>query len=295
MRYADDFLVFGKTQESCETAKIMLASWLVKRGLELSEEKTHIRNLKAGVDFLGFNIRHYPTRGKKRGYILLTKPSKESVKNYKQEMRKSWKGSIGKSAENTIRHLNPKIIGWSNYFRTGTSKRTFSALDHWMWIRQARYLARKHPEKHWWWRIKHYFGSVSGRRDRWVFMDKTSTKFLWKHAWTEIKRHALVKGNASPDNPELRNYWQKRKAKKSSFLHGIKPILEKRQKGLCLICGETLDNGELLQVHHVIPKAQGGDNKLNNLRLLHRACHRQVHSKLGKVAEVSKLLEPYAG
>ncbi|HEV7737166.1 MAG TPA: group II intron reverse transcriptase/maturase [Chlamydiales bacterium] len=268
VRYADDFVVFGKTQESCEKAKTLLEPWLLERGLELSEKKTHIRHLKEGFDYLGFTVRHYPTRGKKRGYVLLIKPSKESIKKYKQEMKKNWKESIGTSTENMIRHLNSKITGWCNYFRTGVSKRVFSALDHWMWGRQARYLYRRHPAKQWWWRIKSYFGKIRGRNDRWVFMDKTTNKILLKHAWAEIKRHILIKGSASPDNPELREYWQKRKAKKSQFLYGIKPILEKRQRGICPICGETFDNGELIQVHHVIPKAQGGNNKLSNLRLL---------------------------
>ncbi|WP_234809475.1 HNH endonuclease [Candidatus Williamhamiltonella defendens] len=31
------------------------------------------------------------------------------------------------------------------------------------------------------------------------------------------------------------------------------------------------------------PKAEGGDNKLANLRLLHANCHRQLHSKKGKM------------
>lgn len=295
VRYADDFVVFGKTRESCEKAKTLLEPWLSQRGLELSEDKTHIRHLREGFDFLGFNIRHYATRGKKRGYVLLTKPSKASIKKHKQEMRKNWKESIGKSTEHAIRHLNSKIIGWCNYFRIGASKHVFKTIDAWMWIRISRYLHRKHPEKSWLWRRKHYFGMVQDRKDRWVFMDKTARKFLWKHAWTEIRRHTLIKGKASPDNPELKEYWKKRKTKKSHFLYGVRPILEKKQQGMCPICGQTFDNGELTQVHHVIPKAQGGNNKLNNLRLLHRACHRQVHSKHGQIAEVSKLLEPYAG
>lgn len=229
------------------------------------------------------------------GYVLLCKPSKASLKSHKQELKQVWKRVIGVPTKEAIQYLNAKIIGWSNYFRIGSSKQTFNSLSHWMWIRQARYLDRRHPNKPWWWRIEKYFGMNKGRQDRWVFMDKNSGKFLWKHVWTEIKRHTLVKGNASPDNPELQGYWQNRQAKKNTFLYGIKPILARKQKGICLICRQALDNGELLHVHHVIPKAHGGDNRLVNLRLLHKACHWQVHSKQGQSAGVSKLLEPYAG
>lgn len=80
----DDFVVFGQSREECETAKIKLRIWLAQRGLALSEEKTSIKHLKEGFDFLGFKIRHYDNRHRKRGYILLTKPSKESMKRYKQ-------------------------------------------------------------------------------------------------------------------------------------------------------------------------------------------------------------------
>jgi RNA-directed DNA polymerase len=295
VRYADDFVVFTRTKEQCEEAQIKLQAWLAKPGLTLSEEKTHIRHLKEGFDFLGFNIRHYPTRSKKRGYVILTKPSKSSIRSYKQEMRATWKNSLGLPIENIIPTLNAKIIGWSNYFKIGASKKTFSALDDWMWVRQSRYLYRKHPNKHWWWKRKNYFGMKQGRNDQWVFMDKKSGKILWKHAWTKITRHTAVKIHASPDNPELRDYWRQRQAKKTPFLYGIKPILMRKQKGVCPICNQALDNGEQLHVHHVKPKAQGGDNRLTNLRLLHSACHRQVHSKLGHNVGVSKLLEPYAG
>lgn len=68
VKYADDFVVFAKTKEACEEAKSRLQTWLAERGLELSEEKTQIRHLTEGFDFLDFNIRHYQTQGKKWGY-----------------------------------------------------------------------------------------------------------------------------------------------------------------------------------------------------------------------------------
>src|SRR3712207_7888012 len=51
----------------------------------LSEEKTRIVHLaREGFDFLGFNIRHYPAPNTARsGYKLLIKPSKESVREFK--------------------------------------------------------------------------------------------------------------------------------------------------------------------------------------------------------------------
>ncbi|WP_320408678.1 group II intron reverse transcriptase [Candidatus Williamhamiltonella defendens] len=211
------------------------------------------------------------------------KPSKESIKRYRQQMRMTWKRIIGMPTKEGIMQLNEKIIGWCNYYRIGASKQTFSAIDQWMWIRQCRYLYRRHPNKHWWWRRKHYLGKIPGREDYSVFMDKSNGGFLWKHAWTKIQRHWLVTKNASPDNPELRDYWRHRQARKQPFIYGVKVNLYKRQKGYCPLCDQELDNGEQLHVHNIQPKAEGGDNKLANLRLLHANCHRQLHSKKGKM------------
>jgi hypothetical protein len=53
--------VFCPTKEDAIEAKAILAKWLETRGLHLSEGKTHIHHLTEGFDFLGFNIRPYPT------------------------------------------------------------------------------------------------------------------------------------------------------------------------------------------------------------------------------------------
>ena len=70
VRYADDFIVTGESEELLENqVKPLIIEFLKPRGLALSEEKTKISHINDGFDFLGFNIRKY--KGK-----LLTKPSK---------------------------------------------------------------------------------------------------------------------------------------------------------------------------------------------------------------------------
>lgn len=80
MRYADDLAVFSPTQEAAVEAKRRLSAWLGTRGLRLSDEKTHIRHLREGFNFLVFTIRHYPTpQSSRSGYKLLIKPSQASI------------------------------------------------------------------------------------------------------------------------------------------------------------------------------------------------------------------------
>ena len=211
-------------------------------------------------------------------------------------MRNAWRQVVGWSAADTIAYLNPKIRGWCNYYRIGAAKQTFALLDHWMWKRQTRFVKRRHPNKPRQWRYGKYWGKMPDRQDRWVFQDKSTEKYLLKLAWTPIRRHTLVKGNASPDNPELKTYWQHRQVMKARTLNSssCRSKLWKIQKGLCLLCNGPLDNGEKIHCHHKQPKSQGGDNRINNLCLLHALCHRQVHSK-HRSTVVSSLLEPDAG
>ncbi len=298
VRYADDFVVFCKSEASCLKAKEMLVPWLSDRGLKLSEKKTSIRSIEEGFCFLGFNIRHYKTASKKKGVTILCIPSKESIKSFKKMIIREWNNSLSWTTERAIGNLNPKIKGWSIYFKGGASKRTFSELDHWMWNRQARFVCRRHPNKSWKWRKSKYWGKIKGRNDHWVFMDKTKDKelFLWKLSWTHIKRHTLVKGLSSPDDPELREYWRKRQTYTSKYLFKARQIIWRRQEGKCPVCMDNIDNGESIHLHHKLPKKLGGSDQIDNLSLLYENCHQQVHSKCGQgLADVRKLLEPYAG
>ena len=295
VRYADDFVVLHETKQGCEIAKQTLQTWLAQRGLELSPEKTHIKHLTQGFDFLGFNIRYYPVKNRKQPYIFLAKPSKSSISQFRSKFKQAWKQIIAWPIKQGIEYLNPKIVGWGNYFRIGTAKKTFANLDSWMWLRQTRFVTRRHPNKSWQWKSK-YWGIIPQHHDKWVFKDKDSKQYLEKLSWISIKRHILVKGKASPDNPELREYWRERQLRKIDVLSSakIRTSLWKQQKGLCLICNQPLDNGEDTHCHHKRPKKQGGSNRIDNLCLLHSLCHHQVHSKQNNTG-ASRLLEPCAG
>jgi RNA-directed DNA polymerase len=49
--------------------------------------------------------------------------------------------------------------------------------------------------------------------------------------------------------------------------------LLKRQAGRCNLCGLYFRPEDQLEVDHIIPKAQGGQNTYNNWQLLHTHCH----------------------
>ncbi|NEO95315.1 MAG: HNH endonuclease [Moorea sp. SIO3G5] len=47
----------------------------------------------------------------------------------------------------------------------------------------------------------------------------------------------------------------------------------------CTHCGLTFKDGDLLEKHHIIPRALGGNNSDKNLELLHLHCHDARHGK----------------
>ena len=86
IRYADDFVITGKSKELLEgEVQPLVEQFLQERGLELSPTKTVITHVEKGFDFLGQNVRRYPN-GK-----LLIKPSKKNVKTFLGGIRRTAK------------------------------------------------------------------------------------------------------------------------------------------------------------------------------------------------------------
>lgn len=57
VRYADDFIITGKTKEILEQeVKPIVIRFLNRRGLSLSDKKTKVTYIEEGFDFLGQNI-----------------------------------------------------------------------------------------------------------------------------------------------------------------------------------------------------------------------------------------------
>lgn len=102
----------------------------------------------------------------------------------------------------------------------------------------------------------------------------------------------MVKGDASPDDPELQDYWELRRKRKSSNSIPSYQKLARKQGYKCSICGESLFNDEPLQKHHKIPRSQGGSHSYANLELMHYYCHQQVHS-VGHEGSEGEVLVPH--
>jgi RNA-directed DNA polymerase len=296
VRYADDFVVTCTTREEAERVIDRLQPWLEKRGLRLSEEKTRIVHIKDGFDFLGFNLRQYDAPGtKRRGVVLLTKPSRDSVVKIRKRLKDEWLALRGHNVNEVTTRLNPIIRGWANYFRPKVSYKTFQALDEWMFRRELRYVKYRHPNKPWSWQKDRYWGRLHRQKnDNWVFGDTHSGVILLKFSWFNIQRHVMVKDSASPDDPMLSEYWIKRNRDGAKTLSPSRQKMARRQAYVCEVCGDTLFNGEEVETHHRIRRSRGGKPTYENLTLQHLYCHDQSdeRNKTMSFGNASDSLEP---
>ena len=293
VRYADDMVALCYTKEQAEQVKVRLAAWLAPRGLVFNEDKTRIVPLSRGFDFLGFNVRRY-------GAKLLIKPSTAAVKRIRERLRTQIHALRGSNAAAVIADLNPLIRGWTAYYRGVVSKKTFSDLDDYMWKLTYKWVVFSHANKPKRWAVARYFGKFNKfRNDRWVFGDTANGTHLVKFAWTDIVRHVMVKGGASPDDPALATYWAERRRRIKPPLDGYTVRLLTRQDGRCPLCGDELLSAlqppqspnewegwwlgiirRAIVADYLVHHGGSGPADGDQTRLVHALCRRELHTRL---------------
>jgi RNA-directed DNA polymerase len=235
VKYADDLVVMCGSREQAEQVKQRLTAWLAPRGLTFNEAKTRTVQLEEGFEFLGMHIRRY------RNGKLLIKPSKAAVQRIRKRLTTEMRALRGAHTHAVVTRLNPIIRGWSAYYRSVVSKKTFVHLDTHMWKLTHSWAKRRHPNKSGRWVVHRYFGAFHpARRDRWIFGDHDSGAYLTKFAWTKIVRHQMVKGRASPDDPTLIDYWATRRRRRKPPLDQSRLRLLQTQHGRCPLCRDLL-------------------------------------------------------
>lgn len=50
----------------------------------------------------------------------------------------------------------------------------------------------------------------------------------------------------------------------------------------CYLCGQPLDNGDAVELDHIIGRAQGGGHDVGNLAPVHRRCHTTKDATMGE-------------
>jgi len=191
IRFADDFVITGRSREQLETdVKPLVERFMRERGLELSPEKTVVTHISDGFDFLAQNVRKY--NGK-----MLIKPSAKSIRSFLRKVRGIIRTSKGVAAGILIDRLNPLIKGWAMYHRHVVSAEVFNAVDNAIWHSLWRWAKRRHPHKGARWVKDKYFHQVGDRNgvfsgERMDGKGMIQTVHLMRAAGVHIKRHIKI-------------------------------------------------------------------------------------------------------
>ena len=145
VRYADDFVLMGKTipDEVVEKLKTILS----RMGLTLNEEKTRmVQASETAFKFLGFTIRYdRDLKGRDKRYWNIL-PSEKSEKKIRQKINDILHSCGHYGPTELKKVLNARIRGWLNYYEVpGVSYPAMSKrrLRYYLYERLNRYYNRK--------------------------------------------------------------------------------------------------------------------------------------------------------
>jgi len=104
---------------------------------------------------------------------------------------------------------------------------------------------------------------------------------LYNLGLTPVKRHAKVRGEANPYDPDWEQYFERRlEIQMVQKLKGYRKLIDLwyEQNGKCPICNQKITKSTGWNSHRIIWRSHGGSDGISNLVLLHPVCHWQVHS-----------------
>lgn len=220
IRYADDFIVTGKSKRLLEEkVKPAGEKFLSERGLTLSEEKSVFTYIKDGFTFLGQTLRKY-------GRKLRITPSKEGVLALIRKVGTIIRKHVSAPMPVMIKKLNQTLRGWANYHRHVVSSEVFSRVDTYVFEQLNRMLRKRHSNRSQKWLYKKYW-AASGRKNTFAVVTKVKNgaKKVYQVVKTcsiGIKRHIKIRADANPYDPKYGSYfWTRRNRKESKLLPAL--------------------------------------------------------------------------
>jgi len=227
IRYADDFIVTGKSKQLLETqVKPAVTAFLNERGLMLSEDKTSITHIRHGFTFLGQTFR-------KHGTVLHVSPAKEGVLALMRKVGRLSRKYVSAPMPALIKALNQTLRGWGNYHRHVVSSEAFFRVDTYVYEQLWRTIRRRHPNKSRRWLVRRY-GIGKGGPSVLSVRCRTQQGYrvyeVMRLGSIGIRRHIKIRSDANPYAPEDAAYFWRRRHQKGSR---VLPALRSRDCQAC--------------------------------------------------------------
>lgn len=123
VRYADDFLVFTKSETASKRVYESIGNYLTQKlKLVVNHQKSRTCSTD-GVEFLGFIF---------RGYGGQIRVSPKKLKKFKDRIREITRRNRGVSMQSRLIELRRYVQGWVGYFRLVPLKSFYDDLDKWI-------------------------------------------------------------------------------------------------------------------------------------------------------------------
>ena len=306
VRYADDFIAVAPSKKMLRVLMPTIEKFLFERGLEISKDKSSIFNIwESEVKFLGFSFKkrafNYKTRSEiaweKRSTKSLARieiiPEREKLKLFKTKVREIIYGHTDIST--LILTLSQYLRGWAGYFNATSSSSEHVRKCHkyvfkLCWARVGRlYLSLKERKLRFF--PKHTFYQHGRYVTRaWVFSSPTKLErpsdtlakvILFNLDSVRAPGKAMIRTGMNAYLPEDKLQLNKRVALVAS---STVERISARQNFICPRCGQSLANGEPIEVHHSpnlkdwqLNQVRKNKNMKVKLFALHQLCHRKGH------------------
>lgn len=287
VRYADDFKILCKNHEEAQRIYRAVEKWLKDRlNLEISPEKSGITDVRTNyTDFLGIK-----TKARKKGckYVVTSKVTNKAKKAIQEAIKEQIKYVQNRPNGYTVYILNRIIAGVQNYYKIATEvNRDFSEIEYKLSqclkqrLRSIRTKAGTKSEEYYS-RYKNYKGKEINILKVTLYPIRcisTKPPKLCNHLTTDYTcegRELLHKSLGYIYSEVFKWITDNPIRSRSVEYNDNRLSLYAAQKGKCAITKIPLDYN--MEMHHIIPIEQGGNDRYNNLILISNESHKLIHA-----------------
>lgn len=249
---------------------------------------------------------------------VLIRPERSKVLNFKHKLKSTINECKNNTAIELISKLNPILRGWGSYYGLGQSAKILAHIDNYVYRRITNWLKRQFRGVSTVKLNQTYFITqdtqiktkynpkdvnvvlpISPYGRSWHFHAKnlqskrTNIKFLVFIALMHKRVPSFIYG-INPELAKTTPYINEEAYKNFTVKASLKRIrptfndfekLYKLQEGHCEWCRDLIElnnEGEPLEIHHIKPiKIGGSHSEMSNKTLIHKDCHKWVHSHYG--------------
>lgn len=286
VRYADDFRIMARDHDAAVRWFHTVKGYLKDRlKLDISPEKSKIIDVRQqSTKFLGYKIKAIVKRKK---MIAKTNVSDSKLKDMQRRLKERIKAIKKQPSPENVALFNSTLVGMQQSFKYATHvSNDFGKLEFRLW--KFMYLCLHEHASYYLPKIRNSKNNAYTRlygkntRKTWNFKSEI---FMFPISKVKMVNNMLFSDNGNPFETKVTYPWDttlielmKRHNPKESVEYMDNKLSRfSMQKGKCHITGRPLSANEV-HCHHVTPRELGGDDKFDNLRIVHIWIHKLVHA-----------------